>query len=369
MSCLVCLSAEPWRAVPNRTQHLMTRLKGVEVLFFEPAPPLFGKTKHQKSYREPGRKVRKNLTVYTLPPILPAGEEHPLLERWNDRRLASWLKKLLTQLRKKSPVLWVCSPAYARLAELVPHRGLIYDCDRDWVQLPEHMESELAYNADVVFAASAGLVDHLSPCNANVALVPNGVVYPMFARDGLDALPFPADLVPIRNPILGYAGTIWEDLDLEPVRTAAKAHPEWSFLFVGRVKEHPLLPELQALPNVHFSGYRPVSILPEYVTRFDVCLTFVRLDRRDYDVFPPRFYEYLATGKPIVSMGVTGQDEEYPDVIYTAYTPLHFVAKCEEALEERNSWTRSRRQDYAGAASWSNRAGQVQRILVGNSLL
>lgn len=369
MSCLVCLSAEPWRTVPNRTQHIMTRLKGVDVLFFEPAPPLFGKTKHQKAYQQPGRRVRENLTVYTLPPILPAGEDHPVWERWNDRRLAAWLKKRLAAERKKNPVLWVCSPAYARLAELIPRKGLVYDCDQDWVQLPERLESELAYNADVVFAASAGLVDHLAPCNTNVALVPNGVVYPMFARGGLDALPFPADLVSIRTPILGYAGTLWEDLDLTPVQNAAKARPEWSFLFVGRVKANPLLAELQALPNVHFLGQKPVSILPEYVTRFDVCLSFVRLDRRNYDVFPPRFYEYLATGKPIVSMGVTGQDEEYPDVIYTAYTPAHFISKCEEALRERNTWNVSRRQDYAAAAAWSSRAEQVQRILVGNSLL
>jgi glycosyltransferase involved in cell wall biosynthesis len=253
--------------------------------------------------------------------------------------------------------------------ELIPHKGLIYDCDQDWSQLPERWESELAYNADVVFAASAGLVEHLSPCNTNVALVPNGVVYPMFAPSGPQELPFPGDLISIQNPILGYAGTIWEDLDLGPVVTAAKAHPEWNFLFVGRVRANPNVPVLRTMPNVHFLGQKPISRLPEYVTRFDVCLTFVRLDRSDYDVLPPRFYEYLATGRPVVSMGVTGQDEEYPDVTYTAYTPVHFVQKCEEALKERSAWNVVRRQDYAAAAAWSRRAEQVQSILVGNAII
>lgn len=369
MNHLICLSASPWRSVPNRTQHLMTRLRDVEVLFFEPSPPMFTKTKHQKAYKLAGRTVRDGITLYTLPPILPAGDGHPLLERQNNKKLARYIQKKLAEQHGKDPILWVASPAYAGLTELVPRKGLVYDCDQDWSQLPEHWESELAYNADVVFAASAGLVDHLSPCNTNVALVPNGVVYPMFAQTGLRELPFPGDLVSIQNPILGYAGTIWEDLDLAPVLTAAKAHPEWNFLFVGRVRANPTVPDLRALPNIHFLGQKPIGQLPEYVTRFDVCLSFVRLDRSDYDVLPPRFYEYLATGRPIVSMGVTGQDEEYPDVIYTAYTPVHFVQKCEEALRERSAWNVARRQDYAAAAAWSRRAEQVQSILVGNALL
>ena len=369
MKSLICLSASPWRSLPNRTQHLMTRLKGVDILFFEPAPPLFGKTTRQKAYQRPGRSVRSNITVYTFPPVLPVTDRHPFWEGLTYRRLAHFLQSTMRAKRCTDPILWISSPAYGPLAERVPHHGLIYDCDQDWSMLPERLESELAYQADIVFAASAGLVDHLAPCNTNIALLPNGVVYPMFARDGLEELPFPADLVSVRSPILGYAGTVWEDLDLTPVVEAARARPGWNFLFVGRVKHNPSLNLLRSLPNVHFLGSKKAVEVPEYVTRFDVCLSFLRLDRSDYDVLSPRIYEYMATGAPIVSMGVTGQDEEYPDVIYTAYNPPHFLIQCEAALQERSPWNRTRRRDYAAAASWSNRAELLQRILVGNALL
>ena len=46
MRQILCLSAEPWRAVPTRTQHLMTRLKDAQVLFFEPPG---------RRWRQPGR--------------------------------------------------------------------------------------------------------------------------------------------------------------------------------------------------------------------------------------------------------------------------------------------------------------------------
>lgn len=369
MKSLLCLSASPWRSVPNRTQHLMTRLKDVDILFFEPAPPLFGKTSRQKAYKKPGRPVRENITVYTLPPVLPVTDRHPFWENLTYCRISRFLLSTMRSKRCNAPLLWMSSPAYAPLADRLPHHGLVYDCDQDWSMLPERLESDLAYHADVVFAASAGLVDHLSPCNTNVALLPNGVVYSMFARDGLEEPPFPQELVSIRSPILGYAGTVWEDMDLTPVVEAAQAHPEWNFLFVGRVKHNPSLSHLHALPNVHFLGPKKAGELPEYVTRFDVCLSFLRLDRSDYDVLSPRIYEYMATGAPIVSMGVTGQDEEYPDVIYTAYNPPHFITQCEAALREHSAWNRTRRRDYAAAASWSNRAQQLQRILVGNALL
>ena len=83
-------------------------------------------------------------------------------------------------------------------------------------------ESDLALAADVVFAASQGLIDHLSPCNDNIALLPNGVNHPMFTRPPAE---LPPELRGLSSPILGYTGTLWRDLDLAPVLYAAQAMP------------------------------------------------------------------------------------------------------------------------------------------------
>ena len=52
--------------------------------------------------------------------------------------------------------------------------GVVYDCARDWSHLPARWESDLCLDADVSFAASPELAEHLSPCSDNVVLLPNG---------------------------------------------------------------------------------------------------------------------------------------------------------------------------------------------------
>ena len=69
MKQIVCLSHTPWSSHPTRTQQLMTRLSGADVLFFEPPGPRpDGK----------GRKVRPNIMVYQLPRMVDPAENRLL---------------------------------------------------------------------------------------------------------------------------------------------------------------------------------------------------------------------------------------------------------------------------------------------------
>ena len=212
----------------------------------------------------------------------------------------------------------------------------------------------------MVFAASPGLADHLSPCNDNIALLPNGVNFPMFTRTPADC---PPELRGLTGPVLGYVGTIWPDLDLSPALRAARAIPDAFFLFLGRRRDNPAADALEHLPNVRFLGARRPVEVPDYLARFDVCLDFLRLDNLKNDILSPRLYEYLATGLPIVTLLPPDQVEPFPDVVYTAHTDEEFARLCRRALEETGSWARERRREHARQAAWSVRAGQVIRIL------
>ena len=354
MKQFLCFSCEPWRPAPTRTQQLLSRMREAEILFFEPPAPGGGT-------RKPGRKVRPGLTVYTLPPILEVEERHAYLFRRNQAKLARFVEEKMARHRFREPALWLTDPRQVHLLDYLAYRGLVYDCDRDWTHLPLRWESDLALAADVIFAASPQLADHLSPCNDNICLLPNGANYPMFSREDTEV---PPELRGVAGPLLGYVGTVWRDLDLTPVWKAARQHPEWAFLFVGRLEErNPLLGELQALPNVAFTGWRPLVELPDYLGRVDVCLNLYRRREVGGDVVPQRLYEYLSTGKPIVSMLWEDQVETFPDVISGAHTHAEFIRMCERALEETDDWARRRRRDYGRAAAWSERAGEVCRIL------
>ena len=348
MRQILCLSADPWRTIPTRTQQLMTRMRDAQVLLFEPPG---------KYSRQPGRRVRPGLTVCALPPVLEAEDRHRLLFRLHYRRLGKFIRRQMEHHRFKEPLLWCTAPEHIHLLDEVPHRGVVYDCDRDWPDQSPRWESDLALAADVVFAASQGLIDHLSPCNDNIALLPNGVTYPLFSRIAAPSRPRPED------PVLGWAGTIHGDLDLSPLLYAAQARPRWTFLLLGRREQNPLLHRLARLPNVHFLPPCPLMEVPEHLSRCRVLLNFLREDQPDCDVIPTRIYEYLSTGRPVVSMLWPDQVEHFPDVVYGAHSHQEFLTLCEHALEEPPAWVSQRRLSHGAAAAWSLRAGQVSRIL------
>ena len=354
MKQYICLSPSPWQAVPTRTQQLMTRLRDAEVLFFEPPSP------RGRGARDGGRRVRPGLTVYSLPPVLQVDERHGFLFSRGVNKTARFITAKMDRHRFREPILWTTCPDQVHLLDSLPFRGLVYDCDRYWSGFPLEWESDLALSADVIFAASQGLIDHLSPCNDNIALLPNGVNFPMFARQEVE---LPGDLASIPRPILGWAGTVRRDLDLSPLLQAASELPRCSFVLVGKIEGSAQLRRLSALPNVHLLGPKAPVDLPDYLCRFDVCLNLLSGRELPTDIIPSRIYEYLSTGNPIVSMIGSGQIEHFPDVIYGAHTAREFSQLCASALTEVGSWTRCRRRDYGAAAAWSVRADEVCRIL------
>lgn len=361
MKEIICLSNEAWSATPGRTQQLVTRLRDTKILYFSPARSLA-----DGDWRKPGRKVRPNVTVFTLPPVLLWEERLGRLFRAEQQRLGRFIRERCARLR--APLLWTSSPAQVHLLDQLEYSGLVYDCDREWNELPGAWEGVLAHSADVVFAASPELRERLSPCSANIALLPNGVNFPLFS--GQSGAQGDVRLPPLRGPVLGWTGTVHPDLDLDPLVYAAKARPDWTFLLLGkRDPDNPFLRRLGKLDNVVLAGPCPLLEVPEYLARCDVLLNFLRTTQPYSDVVPVRLYEYLSTGKPIVSMLWPDQVELFPDVIYAAHSGQELVRLCQRALEEDRGWVRSRRRDYGAAAAWGVRSGEVQRILATAGLL
>lgn len=360
MTAIVCLSSAPWQSIPTRTQQLMTRMKGVEVLFFEPPAP-----KGDGDYKKPGRRVRPGVTVYTLPTVWRAAPHQRWRFHHNQSKLGDFIQNVLRKHRIREPLLWCTTPENVHLLDFIPYGSLVYDCDRYWAGLPLTWESDLALGADVVFAASAGLVDRLTPCNQNVALVPNGCNYPMFTREDIEV---PDCLRGIRGPVLGYAGTLWADLDFEPIFTCAAAHPDWWFSLLGRQEESAGLRRLKSMERVILADRHPLIEVPDFVRHWDVCLDLRRTGVAS-DVSSSRVFEYLAAGRPVVRHSFPGEVEELPGLVYQSDHPHGFAAACEQALREDGPWLQGRRRDAGEEAAWDNRAREVRRILETNVLL
>ena len=360
---IICLSNEPWSNTPGRTQQLITRLRNTKILYFSPAASLW-----DQSWHKPGRKVRPNVTVFTLPPVLMPDERFSHIFRMAQQRLGRFVQEKAERNRFRDALLWTTSPVHVHLLDHLEYTGLVYDCDREWDHLPGPWEGTLAHMADVVFAASPQLQERLSPCSANIALLPNGVNYTLFSgQTGAQK----SNLTSRHSgSTLGWAGTIHADLDLGPLVYAAQRRPNWNFLLLGEKDAgNPWLGKLSQCPNVTITAPRPLMEVPEYLDQCDVLLNFLRTSQPYSDIIPARLYEYLSTGKPIVSMLWPDEVERFPDGIYGAYTEDGLLRLCAQALEEDRSWVDQRRRDYGAAAAWTNRAAEVSRILSTAGLL
>ena len=280
MKQVLFLSHTPWRAPASRAQQLAARLRGGEVLFFEPV-------RGGRAGAE-GRQVRPNVTVYPLPAVRFLPGRAQFLWRQAARRQAALIQRAAERHGFREPLVWATRPDQVHLLDHLSFRGLVYDCDTDWSQLPPQWEGDLAAAADVVFAASPGLVDRLSPCSANIALLPNGVNFPMFSRPSGEV---PPELQDIRGPVLGWVGTIDAGLDLSPVEHAARARPDWTFVLLGRIREGARLGGLEGLGNVRLLGWRPAVEVPASGGRYDGCLVPRREDRPYRDRIPGRIVE------------------------------------------------------------------------------
>ena len=357
MKQIVCLSYTPWSSRPTRTQQLLTRLPGADILFFEPP----GAKPDAR-----GRKVRPNIMVYQLPRLINLASNSSMVARCNRRRVASCIEKAMARHRFREPLLWCTTPENVHQLDYLAYRGLVYDCHRYWSELPVQWEGELAAAADVCFVASEGLEDRLSPCNQNLLLLPNGVNYPLFRRDNLDP---PAELADLEGkPVLGYIGSLRPDLDVTPLLLAADAHPEWTIVLIGPVERSAYLPQLEQRENIRILGKRPLVDIPDYLSRCTVCVHLLRAYEEDSDVLPARIYEYLTAGKPVVSMLWKHQREEFPDVIRAARSAEEFVSACEAAIAEDPAELLRRRRDYGEAAAWDARAGEAMRVLETNGI-
>ena len=140
----------------------------------------------------------------------------------------------------------------------------------------------------------------------------------------------------------------------------ADAYPMGEIRMIGRVMPGVDISQLEQRPNIKLLGLMPQDKLPEQMRLFDVCLNLFAPGRLSRDVSPLKFYEYLATGKPVVSTPEPLQVKDYQQVIYIAESIEDFLAKCADALAENDPTLTAQRLAAGEAASWNNRVKQMQ---------
>ena len=369
MKQVVCLSTSNFHPFPTRKQNVMTRLNDSQVLYFDPPvtwlAPLKDKNARSRlrAHRQPPEQATANVTVCALPPVLPFFNKVRLINRINQRRLARFVRRRMKELGFDKPLLWCYSPTSCDIVDRLPHRGLVYDCvDRHSAypgmidpQVVDGMERDLAGCCDTVFCTAEGLYDTLKQYNDKTYLIPNGAAYELFSQA--------AGKGSRQHPVFGFVGMLQDCIAYDHLLALADAMPEAEIILIGRTLPGVDVSQLQKRPNIKMLGLMPQTELPLVMKDFDVCLNLFAPGRLSKDVSPLKFYEYLATGKPLVSTREPLQVEDYAELVYIADDIPAFLDCCRRALAEDDAELRQKRMQAGAEASWDNRVKQMEDLL------
>lgn len=71
-------------------------------------------------------------------------ETYGRLFRPGQRKIGRFIRSVAARHRFRKPLLWATDPRQVHLLDLLDYGGLVYDCDREWEDLPLDWEGCLA---------------------------------------------------------------------------------------------------------------------------------------------------------------------------------------------------------------------------------
>jgi glycosyltransferase involved in cell wall biosynthesis len=202
--------------------------------------------------------------------------------------------------------------------------------------------------ADLVLATADILYRRAKQYNDNVLLVPNGCDYDFFSRPHRNS-PYKTD-----KPIVLYSGAIasWVDLDL--IKESAREYPDYHFVCIGGAMNDNFfdIPE-----NLEVLGHKDYEDVPRYIQHANACIIPFKANQPEIKACNPiKLWEYLATGKPVVTTAIP-ETKVYG--VYWSTSRLQFINNIGRAVREKNLFKIRKRKQFAKKNSWENRVKTI----------
>jgi glycosyltransferase involved in cell wall biosynthesis len=313
------------------------------------------------------RPVRVSDRFHVYSPIILPFHRFRFVRWLNERLLKFNVARTARRLGFDNPLLWIYMPHFGSLAADLPSKGVVYYITDEYsshpdanVEVIQALEKRVLARADVVFAVSSQLLERKREFNPNCYLALHGVDVERFAPVARGALAVPPDIADIPRPIAGFIGFIEEWIDLDLIHHLATAMPHVSFVLVGKAMSD--VSHIARLRNVYLLGHRPFPELPGYLQQMDVGLLPYRLNTQVINSNPKKLREYLAAGKPVVSVRVR-EVERYKGLVAIADDYENYRAAIESALAGDSDDKRRARLDAVKGESWHRRVDDVSAII------
>jgi glycosyltransferase involved in cell wall biosynthesis len=256
---------------------------------------------------------------------------------------------------------------HALIGALRPELVVYYCIDRLSESSPDARqlrgpEETLMAEADLVLTTSEELHAAARQLTPRAAMLPCGVRCSVF--EDARTLEPPSLFARLAGLVVGFVGSLRNEIDLALLAAAAELAPDMNFVFVGPVMAN--VRRLAAQPNVRLVGPVPHSEVARYMARFDIgVLPYVR-NRYTEAIMPAKLKEYLAAGLPIVATPLPEIQrfaDEHPDVVTFAGEAPEFVAALREVAAKNGPAAELRRMRIARRYDWSAQMALLSELM------
>jgi len=166
----------------------------------------------------------------------------------------------------------------------------------------------------------------------------------------------PRELEGIPRPIVGFFGLIEDWLDFDLLEYLATERPQYSFVMVGRVARD--IARFARQKNVFFLGKKSYEDIPSFLRAFDVCHIPFRLNDVILHSSPLKLKEYLAGGKPVVSVAID-EVKKLDGLVYVADDSAGYLAAIDRALAEDSPARTIERVNAMESESWQSKVETI----------
>ncbi|MBB6109299.1 Glycosyltransferase involved in cell wall bisynthesis [Mucilaginibacter lappiensis] len=318
-----------------------------------------------------------NLKIIISPPVpsinmLPEGVFYRAAVKFNEGIVAKRLKKVIKHLNIKDYIyINSYNYTYPTFHQLIKPVLTVYHCVDPLVeeyQIRHGLISEdiVVKSVDLVICTSKQLRDSKKKLNSNSFFIPNAANI-THSQKALDPqLSVAAILADIKKPVIGYFGNIERRIDYDLLTEVLQQNPDKNFVFVGPIdidySDHAIF----KAPNISLKGAVPYEEMPAVLKGFDVAIIPFKKDGVSNAIFPLKLFEYLGSGRPVVSTDFNIDLREFTgDTVAYCSNANEFSEALNTALNDTSD-LQQKRLAIAAENTWEHRILEIENLLALN---
>lgn len=323
--------------------------------------------------------VRKvDVNIWVISPFSLPWHSSKIINNINKTLLITYIKLFCKSHNFKNIILWTYNPIVDYLIDSSFFKKTIYNCVDEISAQPgmpkefiRNSEMRLLKKVDYVFVTSKMLLSK-KKYNNNIYYFSNVADYNHFSKAIDNKYEIPRDIKLTDKNRIGFIGAIsGYKLNFNLILKLAMTLPNFDFYFIGKIGEGEPQTNIDILKeqtNIIFLGPKDYAVLPQYLHFFDACILPCNINEYTDNMFPMKFFEYLAAGKAVVATELKSI-LDYKDYCFISKDDDEFIKNLKEAVYYKNdSSLIQMRQSLAKQFTYNSRMKKMLKIITESNL-